>query len=305
MAWMLAFSNTSEGVIIITDEGEKIRGFLVSADAAQVVVEVILPGGKREKQVFSAEDAVITVDEERLSKLSSDNPRGYRDYADELFEKVEDPDVQETALRLYLITAYLDPENQGRTCLLYMSDLARNVEDLSPDLEQRRRYIAMAYLLDPEKDRSVFSDSRRDSPRATLDSSQREKLRRGLQALWSGSKRNVTISADDPEFRQALSHFSDILTLEDYKEAVRPDGWVSPSTMRKALTIELSTSPVRSRMLDTVDDGDENESWAARNWKRPANSTAPLRLEEITPFDPRKTMYRNGKWVVPKSVRGE
>jgi hypothetical protein len=69
------------------------------------------------------------IDVKRLEQLKREEPAAYRSYAEELAEQKADPEAIELALRLYVIAAYLDPQKLGRRCLLSMSDLAPTSAD--------------------------------------------------------------------------------------------------------------------------------------------------------------------------------
>src|SRR5262249_5895515 len=123
---------------------------------------------------------------ERLTALSPERPKEYRDYAEELADKKVDPEARETGLRLYAIAANLDPANLGRSSLLGMTALAASVEE-------ERQYRALAFLLDPEHDRGVLKDTKKttvarrgDEAVATSDTAKAMGALRALEMLRKG-----------------------------------------------------------------------------------------------------------------------
>src|SRR5947208_1573971 len=80
----------------------QVRGFLVSEDAKQISVRIKLPSGKDRVEKFELAKIKIIhkVDRERLEKLSKDNPKAYKDYAEQLAQKKTDPEAAELAMRL-------------------------------------------------------------------------------------------------------------------------------------------------------------------------------------------------------------
>ncbi len=142
------------GVIILLKGQEKpVRGYFVREDDKAVVLRQLQPDGSTQERSVARseiEDVIKTVDQARLESLQPARPDSYREYAEELAEKKKDPDAHVTALRLFLIAAYLDPPRLGRSCLLGMVPLARNANE-------QRRFRAMAYLLDPTHNRDVLT----------------------------------------------------------------------------------------------------------------------------------------------------
>lgn len=140
--------------IEIVETGFKtpIRGFVVREDAKKVSIRVSTPDGK-DAPPRDFERSKITIihqlNRDRLGKLSKEDPKAYRDYADELAKKDTDPEAKETALRLFAIAASLEPQQYGASCLLKMSSLASTPAEA-------RKYRAMAFLLDPKGDPSVL-----------------------------------------------------------------------------------------------------------------------------------------------------
>src|SRR5262245_35611195 len=85
----------AEGAIVILKSGQQLKGFLVRSDATEVVLAIPLADGRREERRFAkgeVDDVIITVAPDRLAKLEPARPTEYRDYAEELAEKREDPE---------------------------------------------------------------------------------------------------------------------------------------------------------------------------------------------------------------------
>src|SRR5262245_16750696 len=109
-------------VIIKTKDGKEIKGHVVQKDAFKVTIRP--HGGGAEMSVFNTdiEDIVQAVNLKQLEKLKPTEPKEYYEYALGLMSKCEDPEAQETALRLFLITAYLEPVTHGFQSLIKMSE---------------------------------------------------------------------------------------------------------------------------------------------------------------------------------------
>ena len=139
-------------VVIEKIDGTRIVGFLVSADANQVVIRPDNDGSDERITIPRSEIEFLlkSFDPARLEELDPSKPAGYRDYAEELAEKRGDPEALEVSRRLYLLAATLDPERLGRGALLGLAAI-------SEEAGERRKARAVAYLLDPRHDRSILS----------------------------------------------------------------------------------------------------------------------------------------------------
>jgi hypothetical protein len=277
--------------VIIRQGEETFRGYLLKSDESQVVIDEVLPGGKTRRRTFLRSDVRVLpgVRPDRLASLREDEPKGYFNYADELSAKVEDPDARRTAIRLYLIAAYLDPENLGRSSLLAMASLALTAEE-------ERRYRSMAYLLDGGHDPSLLKPSQvaRIDATSGLSEQQTQFLRRGLRYLWSGRKKAAANFARNDEFRKALAPFDAMLPFGEFVAGTGgSEDQVPQATLRKAILLELALEPIPSA---TVKGSADLENWSDLDWRQPSRSTTALSLETITPFDPRKSRYREGEW---------
>jgi hypothetical protein len=152
VGWCLAAHAGWAATVLLKNEATPVRGYLVAEDEQSVTLRVLEANGDwRERRILreSIEIVIRPVDAARLAELDPKFPRAYRDYAEELAEKRVDPEARETAIRLYLIAAYLAPDELGRSALLGMVPLARHEPE-------RRRFRAMAYLLDPAGDRQLL-----------------------------------------------------------------------------------------------------------------------------------------------------
>ncbi len=292
---LLVLDNLASAVIVQRGD-ETIRGYLRQSDEQWVVIDEVLPGGATRRRRFRRSELrrfLNAVEPGRLAALDESDPKSYFNYADELSEKLADPDARRTALRLYLIAAYLDPDRLGRSSLQSMALLAESAVE-------ERRYRSMAYLLDHSHDPDLLKPAKLTGLKSLPEENgQRRLLRAGLQALWSGRRREAARFASMDQFRQALAPFADSLSFDEYAAwANGSDDWLPPSILRKAVALELILSPARAATA-AVDRDESSVSWGAADWRRPSRATGQLRLESITPFDPRKSRYRDGQWVTP------
>jgi len=292
-ALLLAIQATPVWAVIIFEKGkdEPTVGYLDRQDENLIVIREQLPSGRTQiREILRSEidDILITVSNERLESLSPDKPATYRDYAEELAEKRKDPDARATGLRLYLIAAYLDSEKLGRSSLLGMAGLARTPSET-------RRFRAMAYLLDPNHDRSLLQGSANAAgPSAIVDDEGREVLLKAIQAFRRGESRWRTL-AEREIVKKALARFSDVLSHEELTGVGKE---TPPDILRKVLALELlltardETKPRKPT--------EEVVPWS-RIVDREGTGPVPwLSLETITEFDPRECVFRDGNWGRPQ-----
>jgi hypothetical protein len=255
-----------------------------------VIVKVLLPGGETRERIIprsSIEEIRIPVDEKRLAQLRPQDPGGYRDYAEDLVEKREDPDARATAIRLYLIAASLDPPGLGRSCMLGMAALAR-----SPDEE--RRFNAMAYLLDRGHDPALLKSPSSPAMGDGIADSDRKLLRNLLRLLRTREIRQARTMMSRPSVQKALERVAPLIQEDELKAAVAP--MLSPGLLRKILTVELLLSGV-APPSEPVDATATTRRWSRAVARDGAKPVSPLTLETLTEFDPRQRWFRDGKWT--------
>lgn len=294
--WTTGLLSVSEAVIVyLKGEDEPIVGYLVRESPEVVVVAVPQPDGTtREKPVAREliDDVLIVVSEERLAELAMDNPQGYRDYAEELASKWRDPDARATALRLYLIAAHLDPERFGRSCLLGMVGLGRT-------LAEKRKFRAMAYLLDPERDARLLNDVGEAAPeRPALAPGPAAELAECLRLLRRDLRMQALRSAEREEVKANFDKIKSILTYEEFERLCHFRKELTPGELKRVLLAEASLIRGAGDVPD-VDAGRAGASWSQIMAGRVPRPVPSLSLETLTEFDPRECEYRDGKWVAP------
>ena len=282
-------------VVFRQGEDKPVMGFLLSQNDDRVVVRRPLPNGRFRDEVFlrsEIADLIFTVDRKRLEALSHDRPKEYRDYADELAAKRQDPEARFTAIRLYLIAAHLDPGSEGRSAMLGMIALARSESE-------EARFRAMAYLLDADHDRALLKTPQLavDAP-TSLDAAAKAKLVEALRLVRQGNKAQASTLLADPELRKHFGEFEDLITYPELLGALGP-GAITPSLLRKVVALELALSSRGGD--DEPDRKKESVSWQ-QALRRDGSTPLPvLTLESLTEFNPRDCHYRAGKWLDPEA----
>ena len=267
-------------------------GFLVYEDQRRIVLRMATPAGESYEREFlrsEIDDVLYTVSAERLEMLRCDDPRGYRDYAEELAEKRQDPEARETAIRLYLIAAYLDTADLGRSSLLGMIDLARTESE-------QRKFRAMAYLLDPDHDRRVLAPAPATASAAKRDDAARAVLLGALRGLRQGQPSAAQRLLTSPSLKDQLTPFQHVLSYEELKAATQAPS-LSPHQLQKVLIVELA-------LTQSSADPDPTPQDAAVSWQQSIRGDGRqpmpvLSLESLTEFNPRQCRYQNSKWIEP------
>ena len=208
-------TNVSAVIIFENGKDEPIYAEIVGKDGGDVIIRVVAVDGEiHDRRLPSNNIEIIeTVSQERLATLAPDKPNDYRNYAEELAEKKRDPDARQTAIRLYLIAAHLEPDNLGRSSLLGLTGLARTAAE-------ERKFRAMVYLLDSEHDRRVLKPVNQKTQRTNKPAVQRaDELLAGLRFLRNGKKREAVNTSRRLNFQKQLAAFAHVLTPEEFAEA--------------------------------------------------------------------------------------
>ena len=307
IAFMVPAADASGATLLLRDEAEPVRGMIIEENDDGVLLRVELPdGGVRERLILreSIDTILRPVDEERLAALDPHQPRAYRDYAEELAEKRIDPEARDTSIRLYLIAAHLAPEELGRSALLGMTPLARNATE-------RRRFRAMAFLLDPEQNPDLLRpNDRSDDAASAVDSAatpQVTMLLRALEMLRRGRHQEANRLVRRAGVSELLEEHADILTLEEFLEACgerAPRGPEPPARLLARivqLELRLMGGDAEPAEVTRVSVPSSGSSWGQLSPEVFHEVVFELTLKTLTEFDPRASIYRNGAWMAPES----
>jgi len=282
-------------VVYVKGQKEPVAGFVESADDTSIRLRIRTSDGEElTRQILRTEIDLLLqpVSPSRLSQLSPDNPKAYREYAEELVEKKSDPEAVETAKRLFMIAAHLDPKAQGRSALLGMTPLMND----SQGVKQLR---AMAYLLDPSHDASLLEGKpQAATPGAALDEKLREEVIKVLKMLRHGERADARQQLQRDEIRQGMRQGTSKITPDECLALVQglcpgcEQGKIPPYMLQKlvAAELELSTSQAAQEV---------QPQWGFfldGTFQKPL---PVLSLAKAIGFDPRKCVYRDGEWVEP------
>jgi hypothetical protein len=277
----------------------------------QVLLRGTAPGdtvAAEERDLESTVETSANVSEARLSSLKADNPLGYRDYAEELAEKREDPLAIAMSIRLYLIAAYLDQQgeptlNQGnlaRSCFLGMRRLARN-------LQEEKIFVSMARLMGDRQPLKTGASQLRN-----VESSVERKLtadfRKALKSLRARYDYKLSRTQKN-SLKTYLKPYANVFSHEDLLEAIdnaENSSSDQPAEMvHKILKMELSllerelqkneqSAPRQSQSPDQ-----KKSPWSQLLLRKEINPLSPLSIRYATEFDAAKCLFRGDRWVAP------
>ncbi|MCC9605392.1 hypothetical protein LOC68_23185 [Blastopirellula sp. JC732] len=294
----LAVANVDAAVVLLRGDADPVAGYVESRSGGVLRLRIPQGGGQsltREIPLIEVEEVLETVSPLRLTELRPEDPDSYRNYAEELAQKKVDPEARETALRLFLIAARLDPTRLGKSSLLGMTSIARSPEEAN-------RFQAMAYLLDPEHDAQLIQK------RHTVQLTSPERLDEwsdliitGMRKLRGGDYRSARAILKRPDVEKAFDSIVGEITHDECMAILNKTcpgcegGRIPKAMIRKLVLAELALLPETHDSSDTESVPEWSELTAAENHK----PLVALTLETITEFDPRTSVYRNKQWVSP------
>jgi hypothetical protein len=294
--WTL-FSVPAHAIVILKKgASEPLMGYLVRQDENTIVVREMLEGGaSREHAIRRADidELLVTVAPERLAALDPGQPQHYREYAEELAEKSRDPEARDAALRLFHIAAFHGGERLRTSSLLGLAALAA-----SPAEERRLR--AAAYLHHPEHPRSLVSPpAAAPAPRTPQDRQALEKLLQAVRAIRQGRPSESRRILNEPAMAEHVAILAGTITREQLLAlaTTRP---LSDASLRQLLAAEIALEEALSDRPAAEAPADERATtWSAAAKPGGLDPLPSLDLLHLTPFDPRASVYRDGKWVAP------
>ena len=304
-AFVVCLLPTDARAVVVFKKGQTqpIAGYLVRETDSEVVLRQAREGGRTEDVLIpksEIEDLIHTIDRARLEALERDRPQEYREYADELAEKRIDPEARDTALRLYVIAAHAGqgsgpPENDlARAAMLGLIALARTPQE-------EARFRAAAYLADPRHDGTLLRSAAIVAAPATGGSSTPATRQKLLEAVHHARRGKGDVAGrliERPELAEELAAVSSIVSKDELVRICRAKE-LEDAQLKTLLKLELALDP--SLAPDSAPSSAAKGD--ARFWsqllKAPQPPQKPLDLEHLTEFDPRQSVYREGKWMQP------
>jgi hypothetical protein len=277
-------------VIWVRGQSAQVYGQIVSMTDTHYEVRVFERGQFSETvkiERSTIQQAVSNISVQRLTQLDPSNAAAYRDYAEELAVQKTDPSARDLARRLYLIAAAHSDGTLRSSALLGLISIAEsNVH--------RRRLEILRSLVDPH---STFTgiageqDSKLDSVTADqkrlmlklIHAIRKEKSDQAIKLLTPASNRNV------------FDLWSDDCGLEELDRMARVNR-PGKSQLAKLLIIE---SRIMSPQTNPVNPSGRKLNWGDFATQVSGTLGALPSFNNVTRFDPEKSVYREGRWVKP------
>lgn len=287
-AWAILIKEKAPGAV-------PVGGYFVSNDGKTLRIMTRSPDGKETPTNYELLkiDIIHQIDTDRLKTLDKNDAKAYHDYAEVLADKkyADDPEAKDVARHLFLIAAYLDQRQFGRSALLSMSSLARTEAEA-------RRCRALAFVLDPQGDADALKPPMPKAPSALQNFEKALKFYRTGQIA---DAKNLANAIDlDMDFSKAVGGIDKATFLQWCTDAEGMTGSPPEDRLRRILRAELW-------VIDQLPHGDAGDKtnagetkWSSILQARQIKPVSLLSLETIDKdIDPHKCLYRDGKWVVP------
>jgi hypothetical protein len=301
IAWLaavLAFPPASRAVVVLPKKSNQpVMGYLVRQDERTVVIRQPLEGGQSREIPFSRSDIdelIITVSPERLAALDPARPETYREYAEELAEKQRDPEARDMARRLYAIAAERGEGNLRTGALLGLVALAQTPEE-------ERKFRAAAFLFAEEHDDGVLIDPRA-APPADASALGRADLLAALRLIRQGQGAKAVVLLERPGVQTELAAVADIITPAQLKVLAAARTLTERQLLlllRAELILDGAGAAAAGRSTGAPRVESAGPPWSSATAGGGTAPLPPLRLDEITEFDPADCLYREGKWIKP------
>ncbi len=289
LACALAFAAPAQGAMVLKrGSTQPILGHVVRQDEQSVVIREELPGGQSRETVIprgEIEELIVTVDPQRLAALEPSQPAAYREYAEELAEKRRDPEAYGAARRLYAIAAVRGDGALRKSALLGLISLAR-----APDEE--RKFRAAAFLHDPQHDAALLT--RPAAPAAAEASPLPSELLAAVRLIRQGRGSEAKALLDLPHIRRAASQLAEIIEPAELIAAATA-GALSDQQLAQLLCAELALEGAGRPAAPSNTQVRWSESVKSGNLA----AVPPVKLEQLTEFDPAECVFRDGKWQRP------
>ena len=245
------------------------------------------------------EQMVVNIDANRLARLDPAKPESYRDYAEELAAQKKDLAAKHLAQRLYLLAAANAENNRtgdNRRKIAIQRSALLGLASLAESASERRRIDVLRHLLTPASLDSGPLIAR--DPTTIPESSSRTALMLDLvRAIRREQTQHALQLLSSPENRTIFADWREVCSLEELDQIARAN---RPSQVQLSQLLAIELQIVRTDSSSNI------PVRQVRNWgdhaMQVSNSLGVLpTFDDVTPFDPRKSVYRNGDWMEPLS----
>lgn len=233
-------------------------------------------------------ELVITIDQQSLELLNPNDLRSYLDQAEQLVATRTDVYAIQLAKRLCLIVARWGPPELKESAFRLLVSVCEG--------EELTRVQRLAYVYQPTVD---FLDPSTDSNQETSERARDavvEIVRLICREKSTEAKRRMEDELVSESVRQTLNGFSGICNFEELSAAMDAES-ISLSQLGRLLrleqALEANQTPTGLRRPGL------GKNWFAASEQIDASRSVLPEFDNVLPFDPSLTVYRDGKWVAP------
>lgn len=279
--WLVAENNPRFGRVVAWQENGDLLFNLRGDDNAY------------SEQTFPAESIetlVVNIDVLRLERLDPTNLKPYREYAEELAGQKLDPEARDLAIRLYLITAAgayrrNDP-GLVDSALTGLPELARN--------EQEREAFARLLTLyerNPGAESTRLAIKNQERVPSTDDQA-REQLLQAVRLIRREDNASAVKILSSRDVLAELENWSDVISVKDLR-AMTGSTRLSLPQLRTLLTLEIALQDSKTRPQRPG----QSRDWSEQAQQPMSEWTQLPSFDNVTEFDPEKSIFRNGQWI--------
>lgn len=260
----------------------------------------------------SIEQFVDNIDQVRLSNLNPSQPSQFRDYAEELASQAKDPVARSLARRLFLIAAAQSYPNS--LSLKQQSDIQlsalEGILKLAESETERKQIQRLRYTLAPNG--SEVELKKKTANPVRLSTKQREQILGLVRAIRKEDRTQILAMLNllqDDDLKSAFKLLDELCSpeeLERIASVIRPN----KSQLGKLLRLEIALmddhlggqQPGSSNPMGSSSAGSKlkrRKSWGDFA-TAPSSELGPVpSFENLTQFDPEKSIYRDDSWIRP------
>ncbi|MGF1578780.1 MAG: hypothetical protein ACFCD0_05400 [Gemmataceae bacterium] len=316
-------------IILEFNDGTKVKGHYVSSSQTEITIR--FDGSTRTKTYLRRHVKVTqAVDPMRLSRLTPKRLIQYYEYANELYIQRSDPDARDTALRLFLICAYKNPDGYGEFAFRRMEKLARSPQEV-------RAFRAVAYAFSRGEHKVLLQKV----PQQKASDEAQENLVKALRYLRRGKAKLALEHGQKAGVLEAFQQHSGLMSYDQFLKLCegcqecgctsgqqkctlckgpglaacvdcKGKGWhickdchgyprrttLTAKQRRMILEIELAHASAKTGAIANKDW--KTEPWSVLVGNGKLGTTRVLSVRHVTEFDPAKCVYRGGQWVKPE-----
>lgn len=282
--------SASADSIWLIDESNPVFGIVESQSDKEIVFRET-EDGKQFRSITLDRDRVKTVvinhDTVRLQGLRPGNALAYFEYAEELVPQKRDPVARDLAIRLFVIAVASSTDARLRHSALNQLVLLARTE------KEKTELMSLLYV---ETGVKPAHQSRSDANPVPS-----EELRAAAIDLVRSVRQQKPVSTRilDERIKPTVDFYKSICSWDELV-LISKSNRIDNSQLRRLVALErrLLADPDELNSLQT-----QNDSWNTLAKRMIASELAIPRIETVTEFNPRESIYVDGQWIAEEFNR--